>query len=279
MKITFKTQPQHTAWEPIEALWQAADEMPEVSGGWLFDHFYPIMSNDEAGPCFEGWTALSYLAGVTTRLRLGLMVSGNTYRHPALLANICATLDVVSRGRLEIGLGAAWNEAEHTAYGIDFPGVGVRMDMLDEACQVLDTLLTQRVSNFTGEHYRLTDAFCQPKSVQYPRPPLVIGGGGEQRTLRIVAKYADHWNFPGRTGAELSAKRKVLERHCDEVGRDAAEIEISAHLFEPLDVVGSAKMAQELAAAGCDHVILYMNPPFAPERLQTVAAAVQQACS
>ncbi len=279
MKITFKTMPQHSEWAPIEELWRAADEMPEVTGGWLFDHFYPINSDDPTGPCFEGWTALAYLAGITSRLRLGLMVSGNTYRHPALLANICATLDVVSRGRLEIGLGAAWNEAEHTAYGIEFPRTGVRMDMLDEACQVLDALLTQRVSNFNGTHYRLTDAYCEPKPVQQPRPPLVIGGGGEQRTLRIVAKYADHWNFPGRTGAELTAKREVLLQRCAEVGRDPKEIEISVHLFEPLEPAASAASAKDLAAAGCDHVILYMNAPFDPDRLQTVAAAVQDACA
>ena len=277
MRISFKTNPQETEWGPLEEIWRAADEMPELDAGWLYDHFYPIMTDNPSGPCFEGWTALAYLAGITSRLRLGLMVSGNTYRHPALLANICATLDVVSKGRLEIGLGAAWNEAEHAAYGIAFPPLGKRMDALDEACQVLDSLLTQSVSSFTGEYYQLTNAYCEPKPVQQPRPPLVIGGGGEKRTLRIVAKYADHWNFPGRTGDELKAKLAVLHEHCAVVGRDPADIEVSVHLFEPLEPASSAATARELADAGADHLILYMKGPFSVERLRTVTSAVADA--
>ena len=277
MKISFKTQPQGADWPSIERIWRAADEMPELSGGWLFDHFYPILTDDVTGPCFEGWTALAYLAGITERLRLGLMVSGNTYRHPAVLANICATLDVVSGGRLDIGLGAAWNEAEHTAYGIAFPPLGERMDMLEEACQVLDLLLTEKVSNFAGTHYRLTDAYCEPKPVQRPRPPLVIGGGGEKRTLRIAAAYADHWNFPGRTGDELRAKLDVLHRHCADVGRDPAEIEVSAHLFEPLEPARVAAAARDLGGAGCSHVIIYLAAPLDVEKLRAVSRAVADA--
>lgn len=277
LRITFKTSPQDSEWAPIEAVWRAADEIPEIDGGWLFDHFYPINTDDPTGPCFEGWTALAYLAGITQRLRIGLMVSGNTYRHPALLANMCATLDVLSKGRLEIGLGAAWNAAEHEAYGIDFPPLGKRMDALEEACQVIDLLLTQPVSNFDGAHYQLTGAFCEPKPIQKPRPPLVIGGGGEKRTLRIAAKYADHWNCPGRTADELKAKLEVLYRHCADVGRNPAEIEVSMHLFEPLEPVSAAAMARELADAGCNHIILYLKAPFDVKRLRSVASAVADA--
>ena len=277
MRITFKTQPQDSPWGPIEDIWRAADEMPELDGGWLFDHFYPILTDDPAGPCFEGWTALAYLAGVTGRLRLGLMVSGNTYRHPAVLANMCATLDVVSKGRLEIGLGAAWNAAEHEAYGIEFPPLGQRMDALEEACQVIDSLLTKPVSDFQGQHYRLTGALCEPKPVQQPRPPLVIGGGGEKRTLRIAAKYADQWNFPGRTGDELRAKLDVLHRHCAAVGRDPAEIEVSVHLFDPQEPGPAAATARELADAGCTHVILYLKAPYDIQRLRSVASSVADA--
>ncbi len=277
MRITFKTQPQDSEWAPIEAVWRAADEIPELDGGWLFDHFYPIMTDVPAGPCFEGWTALAYLAGVTRRLRLGLMVSANTYRHPAVLANMCATLDVVSKGRLEIGLGAAWNAAEHEAYGIDFPPLGKRMDALDEACQVIDSLLTKPVSDFDGTHYQLKGAFCEPKPVQKPRPPLVIGGGGEKRTLRIAAKYADHWNFPGRTGDELKLKLAVLHQHCEDVGRDPSQIEVSVHLFEPLEPVSAVATARELAAAGCNHLILYLKAPYDVGRLRDVARAVADA--
>ena len=277
MKISFKTQPQDTEWAPLEEMWRAADERPELSGGWLFDHFYPIMTDDPSGPCFEGWTALAYLAGVTERLRLGLMVSGNTYRHPAVLANMCATIDVASGGRLDIGIGAAWNELEHEAYGIPFPSVGRRMDALDEACAVLDTLLRERESNFEGEHYRLTGAWCEPKPTQRPRPPFVIGGGGEKRTLRIVARWADHWNYPGDTAEGLRQKLDVLRARCEEIGRDPAEIEVSTHLFEPLEPAASADRAKELAAAGCDHVILYYKAPYSPERLGPVLDAVADA--
>jgi F420-dependent oxidoreductase-like protein len=277
VRITFKTQPQDSEWAPIEAIWRAADEIPELDGGWLFDHFYPIMTDDPAGPCFEGWTALAYLAGVTERLRLGLMVSGNTYRHPALLAKMCATIDVMSKGRLEIGLGAAWNALEHEAYGIDFPPLGKRMDALDEACQVIDFLLTKPVSDFDGVHYQLKGAFCEPKPVQKPRPPLVIGGGGEKRTLRIAAKYADQWNFPGRTAEELKAKLSILHQHCAEVGRNPEEIEVSVHLFEPLEPISAAATARGLAAAGCTHVILYLKAPYNVERLRTIAHAVADA--
>lgn len=277
MKISFKTQPQNGDWAPLEALWREADTMDELCAGWLFDHFYPILTEDSSGPCFEGWTALSYLAGVTERLRFGLIVSANPYRHPALLAKICGTLDEVSGGRLEIGLGAGWHIEETTAYGIPFPAAGVRLDALEEACQVLDSLLTQKVSNFQGQHYQLTEAFCEPKGRQTPRPPLIIGGGGEKRTLRIVAKYADHWNFPGRTGEELRPKLEVLHRHCAEVGRDPAEIEVSAHIFPPHDPQTVVATAKDLEAAGCDHVIIYMAAPFHIDQLRPAAEALADA--
>ena len=210
MKLSFKTSPQHAEWGPLLDVWLAADEMPELSGGWLFDHFYPINTDDTTGPCFEGWTALAYLAGVTQRLRLGLIVSGNTYRHPAVLANMCATIDVASGGRLDIGIGAAWNEQEHAAYGIPFPPVGVRMDALEEACEVLHGLLTQRTTTFAGQHYRLTDAYCEPKPIQPPRPPFVIGGGGEKRTLRIVGKVGRPLELPGpRPGRPARQARRA----------------------------------------------------------------------
>jgi F420-dependent oxidoreductase-like protein len=277
MKLSFKTSPQDTDWTPLRDVWLAADEMPELSTGWLFDHFYPINTGDSTGPCFEGWTALSYLAGITERLRLGLMVSGNTYRHPAVLANMCATIDVMSGGRLDIGIGAAWNQEEHAAYGIPFPPVGVRMDALDEACAVLDGLLTRRTTTFSGQHYALTDAYCEPKPVQQPRPPFVIGGGGEQRTLRIVARWADHWNFPGRDAEGLRAKLAVLHRHCEAVGRDPSEIEVSVHLFEPLEPATAVATAKELAGAGCDHLIMYFMAPLSVEKLGTLSRALADA--
>lgn len=277
MRISFKVQPQHTDWASIATMFRAGEEIPELDAGWLFDHFYPINSDDPHGPCFEGWTALAFLAGATERLRLGVMVSGNTYRHPAVLANMCATLDVASGGRLEIGIGGAWNEEEHRAYGIAFPPVAERLDALEEACEVLHLLLTERSATYSGRFYRLQDAYCEPKPVQAPRPPLVIGGQGERRTLRIAARWADQWNYPGDTADGLRQKLEVLHGHCQAVGRDPAQIEVSMHLFRPTDPVEAARQARERAAAGAGHLILYFEPPFDPATLRHVAAAVADA--
>ena len=277
LRLSFKTQPQLGNWADLERCWQELDESGEFEAGWLFDHFYPILEPRDDGPCFEGWTALAFLAGKTSRLRLGLMVSGNTYRHPALLAKMCATIDVASQGRLLIGIGAAWNQTEHDAYGIAFPPLKIRMDMLEEACEVLDLLLRQQESTFSGKHYQLQSAFCEPKPVQQPRPPIVIGGAGERRTLRIAARFADHWNYPGRDALELRRKLDVLERHCAEVGRDPSEIEVSAHIFEPFDDVESVRHAKEMHEAGCDELILYSKAPYDARRLQDLAKKIRSA--
>lgn len=277
MRISVKLQPQQTSWEDLRAMWMAAEATPEVDAAWLFDHFYPINGADPSGPCFEGWTALAFLAAQTSRLRFGLIVSGVTYRHPAVLANMCATLDVASGGRLEIGLGAAWNADEHAAYGIDFPPVGQRMDMLEEACEVLHLLLTERTATFAGRCYQLTDAHCEPKPVQSPRPPLVLGGQGERRMLRIAALWADQWNFPGRTPEALAEKLEVLQRHCAAVGRDPADIEVSVHLFDPVDPVEAAREGSRLRAAGADHLVLYFQRCFDPAVLRDVSRAVADA--
>ncbi len=274
MRLSVKLQPQDVSWADLERAWLAAEELPEVDAAYLFDHFYPINVEDRSGPCFEGWSALSFLAGRTERLRLGLVVTGVTYRHPAVLANMCATIDQASRGRLEIGLGASWNEEEHAAYGIEFPPVGVRMDKLDEALGVIDALLTQQLASFSGKHYTLSDARCEPKPVQSPRPPFILGGQGEKRMLPIVAKWADHWNYPGTTADGLRHKLEVLHACCAEIGRDPAEIEVSMHLFNPTDPVVAAAEARELVAAGCQHVMLYMQRDFAPTTIRDVARAV-----
>lgn len=254
-----------------------AEDLPEVGAGYLFDHFYPINVDDRTGPCFEGWSALAFLAGRTERLRLGLIVGGVTYRHPAVLANMCATIDQASRGRLEIGLGAAWNEEEHAAYGLEFPSAGVRMDMLEEALHVMDQLLTSEVASFDGTHYKLTAARCEPKPVQSPRPPFVLGGQGERRMLPIVAKWADHWNYPGNSTEGLRQKLDVLRACCAAIGRDPGEIDVSMHLFNPVDPAQAAKDARELVAAGCQHVIVYMQRTAHPATIRDIVRAVADA--
>ena len=203
------------------AIWRFAEE---VGLDWasVFDHFQPIQS-DPTGPCFEGFTLLAAMAAHTTRLACGIIVSGVTYRHPAVLANMATTIDHVSGGRMELGIGAAWNDDEHREYGIAFPRIGVRMDMLDEACHVLRALWTEPRANFAGAHYTLTEARNEPKPLQ-KRMPLWIGGAGEKRTLRIVAEHATGWNtFFGDIDA-YRHKLDVLERHCEAVGRDPGEI-------------------------------------------------------
>ena len=193
-------------------------------GIWLPDHFMP--DGDPSGDYNEAWTTLSALAATVPRVRLGVLVTGNTYRHPAVLAKMAATVDIISGGRLVLGLGAAWQESEHIAYGIPFPTVGERLRQLEEACQVILGLFQNEKTTFDGRYYQLRDAPLSPKPIQRPRPPLMIGGGGEKVTLRIVARYADECNFPG--SPEIFARKiSVLDQHCADVRRDPAEIQRS----------------------------------------------------
>ena len=215
------------------AVWQAADDIDVFESGWTFDHFYPIFS-DSTGPCLEGWTTLTALAQATKRLRLGTLVTGIHYRHPAVLANMAAALDVISDGRLELGIGAGWNEEESGAYGIELGSIRERFDRFEEACEVLTSLLSNETTNFDGKFYQLKDARNEPKGPQRPHPPICIGGSGEKRTLRITARYAQHWNFVGGPPEMFAHKREVLASHCADIGRDPKEITTSAHLrLEP----------------------------------------------
>ena len=276
MRFGLKTAPQHTEWADMLAVWQAADPMEFFESAWTFDHFYPIFS-DSTGPCFEGWTVTTALAQATTRLRVGVLVTGLPYRHPAVLANMAATLDVVSGGRLELGVGAGWNDEEANAYGIDLhSSLSDRFDAFDEACEVIIGLLTNETTTFTGRFFQLTDARCEPKPVQKPHPPICIGGGGERRTLRAVARYAQHWNYPGGPVDEFQRKLDVLRAHCRDAGRDPSEITISTHLrlSEDGDVGALAAQAEEYAAAGLDLGIVYLPPPHTPAALEPVADAL-----
>ena len=221
-----------------------------------FDHFLPIM-HDPAGRQFEGLTMLSAMAAHTERVRCGMLVLGVTYRHPAVVANMAATIDHVSGGRLEIGMGAAWYELEHQQYGIPFPRIGVRMDMLDEACRIMRSLWTKDKTTFEGKHFQLKDAQLDPKPLQ-EHLPLVIGGSGERRTLRIVAEHGDVWNtFFG----DLDRYRhlvEVLGGHCADVGRDPADVRQSVTFRAVLD--------ESEAAANARAEEIFGGPP--PERLR-----------
>ena len=277
MRFAFKTAPQHTTWQDMLAVWQEADQIELFESGWSFDHFYPIFS-DPHGPCLEGWTTLAALAQATRRLRLGIMVTGIHYRHPAVLANMAAAIDIVSGGRLELGIGAGWNEEESGAYGIPLGTAAERSDRLEEACQVLIGLLSQETTTLHGKHYQLTEARNEPKGPQRPHPPICIGGSGERRTLRTTARYAQHWNFVGGSPDEFTRKRDVLHAHCAEIGRDPAEITLSSHVaLGPNGEVGPAiETATALAERGLDLAIFQLRPPHTPAVLGPLADALRQ---
>lgn len=276
MRFAFKTSPQNTTWADMLAFWRAADDIDVFESGWTFDHFYPIFS-DPTGPCLEGWTTLTALAQATERLRLGVLVTGVPYRHPAVLANMAATVDVISGGRLELGIGAGWNDEEADAYGIDLGSLTERFDRFDEACAVITGLLSNEVTDFSGRHFTLTAARCEPKPVQRPHPPICIGGSGPNRTLRAVARWAQHWNHPGAGVDDWKRDRDVLLERCAEIGRDPAGITTSIHLWVPEGGPGAlAEQAAALGEAGVDLGIVYFQPPLDPAALIPVAAALAE---
>jgi F420-dependent oxidoreductase-like protein len=277
MRFGFKTAPQNTTWADLSAVWQVADEIDFYESGWTFDHFYPIFS-DPKGPCLEGWVTTTALAQATRRLRVSVLVTGMPYRHPAVLANMAATLDVVSNGRLELGIGAGWNLEEATAYGIDLhASLTDRFDAFDEGCAAIVGLLTRETTTLAGRFVQLREARCEPKPVQRPHPPICIGGTGERRTLRSVARFAQHWNFPGADVAAFRHKLDVLRKHCADLGRDPAEVVTSTHLRLPEngDTGPLVEQAEQFHAAGLDLRIVYLPPPHSPSVLEPVAAALQ----
>ena len=273
MRFGLKTAPQNTTWAGMLAVWQAADEIELFESAWTFDHFYPIFTDDISGPCLEGWVTTTALAQATRRLRVGVLVTGVPYRHPAVLANMAAALDIVSGGRLELGLGAGWNEVEAKAYGIDLhPTLTERFDAFDEGCEAIIALLTNETTTFDGRYVQLADAYCNPKPVQRPHPPICIGGRGERRTLRAAARYAQHWNYPGGPLEEFVARLAVLRAHCEDLGRDPSEITVSTHLRGGTDDV--VEQAKRYADAGLDLGIVYLQPPHSPDVLDELAAAL-----
>jgi F420-dependent oxidoreductase-like protein len=276
MRFALKTSPQHTTWDGMLSVWQAADSMEFFESAWTFDHFYPIFS-DSTGPCLEGWVTTTALAQATKRLRIGVLVTGMPYRHPAVLAKMAATLDIISNGRLELGVGAGWNEEEADAYGIDLHAtLTERFDAFDEGCEAIVGLLTNETTTLDGKYVRLTEARCEPKPIQQPHPPIVIGGTGERRTLRSVARFAQHWNFPGGDVEQFRHKLGVLAGHCADFGRDPSEITISTHLRLPEngDTGPLVEEAERYQEAGLDLGIVYIPVPHVPEALDPIVKAL-----
>jgi F420-dependent oxidoreductase-like protein len=221
MKLGFQLWPQNTTWPAMRDAAQLADRIG-IDSVWTWDHFYAL-SGEEERPNFEAWTILAGFAAVTHRVRFGAMVSGITYRHPAVIANIAATLDQVSNGRAICGIGAAWNQTEHKAYGIDLGTPGERSRRFAEAAKIIRALLDGERVTYKGKYYTLKNALLNTRPVQ-KRLPIMIGGGGEQKTLRTTARYADMWHGFGPPET-MARKLEILRQHCVDAGRDPTQIE------------------------------------------------------
>ena len=276
MRFAVKTAPQHSTWPNMLALWQEADRIELFEAAWNFDHFEPIFS-DRTGPCLEGWTMLAAMAGYTSRIKLGCQVTGMPYRHPAVLANMAATVDIITGGRLIIGLGAGWNQDECNALGLTLPPLKERFERFFEGTEVLISLLSNEVSNFDGKHFQLREARCEPKPIQRPHPPIAIGGNGEKKTLLAVARWAQHWNTTTGDIEEWKRKKEVLLRHCANVGRNPAEIECSVNIrYDPKTGASAvADTAHRWVEAGADYAVVNFSPPHSPEPLAAIATALQ----
>ena len=271
LSFGFKTIPQHAYYDAMLAVWREADRIPALEHAWLYDHFNPI-SGDLGGPCLEGWTLLAAYAAQTTRLRVGLMVTGNTYRNPAVLAHTAATVDVISRGRLDFGIGAGWNVYEHESMDIPLYARGERIRRLGEACELTKLLFTQPTVDYDGRYYKLKEARLEPKPVQKPYPPFVIGGSGEQLTLRVVAEHADAWNYAGGPVEEFERKIGILREHCAAVGRDPSGITLSIQVVVDFnDPAATAQSVQRFVDAGATHLVLNIRPPYAEGMATRVA--------
>jgi len=279
VRFAIKTRPEHTTWQELLDVWVAADEIELFESAWNWDHFYPL-SGDLAGPNLEAWTSLAALGQATSRIRIGCQVTGMIYRHPAVLANMAAMVDIISAGRLELGIGAAWNQMECDAYGIELPPLRERFDRFDEGVQAIIALLTQPTSTFAGRYVQLTDARCEPKPVQRPHPPIVIGGRGPKRTLRAVAQWAQGWNVIAADAQEWLDLKQILVEHCADLGRDPDEIDCSVNVRvedeNGLDAgIGAAvEQAATFRDAGVDLVVVNLPLRAEPTVLQPLAEAL-----
>ncbi|MFZ0090906.1 MAG: LLM class flavin-dependent oxidoreductase [Solirubrobacteraceae bacterium] len=266
------TAPQQVSYDDILRVWREADTIPQIEHAWLFDHLLPI-GGDPNGPIFEGWTLLSALAAQTERLRLGLLVTSNRFRPPAMLAKIAATVDVVSGGRLDFGIGVGSRPShpvarrEYEAHGLPFHDFAQAVGSLAEACTVIRRLWTEpEPFDFDGTYLHLTGAFCNPKPVQRPHPPIIIGGR-TTATLRVVAEHADLWNIPGGDIEDCVRRAALLDRFCAEIGRDPASITHSIHLRVSYDqAVTTRDLIGEAIDAGFQHIILGLPAPY-PENV------------
>ncbi|MEU2618581.1 LLM class flavin-dependent oxidoreductase [Streptomyces sp. NPDC007157] len=262
------TAPMQVSYDDILRVWREADAIPRIEHAWLFDHLMPI-GGDPDGPIFEGWTLLSALAAQTRRLRLGLLVTSNRFRPPAILAKIATTVDVVSGGRLDFGIGVGSRphppeaRREYPAHGLPFTPPAQAVESLAEACALIRRLWTATEPfDFHGTHHQLTGAFAHPRPVQRPHPPILIGGRSAA-TLRVTAEHADLWNIPGGDIEDCVRRSALLDRYCSEIGRDPAEITRSIHLPVSYDHPETTRTAiAEALNAGFRHIVLGLPAPY-----------------
>ena len=271
MKFAISTSPQRCSWDWLLEVWKRADELEIYESGWTFDHFYPLFG-DSTEDCLEGWITLTALLQETSRIRGGVLVTGMLYRHPALLANMASTLDITSGGRLELGVGAGWNEEECAAYGFNLGTMEDRFDRFEEGLEVIQLLLTQERSDFTGNWYTLKNAMNNPKGPQDPLP-ICIGGAGLRRTIPAVAKYAHHWNYGSQTMSlqDFQKRHKVFLQACDDIGRDPNEIIISTLLQYSGDIAATINQAEEFEAAGVNLGIVSIPKNEDPSVVEKIA--------
>jgi F420-dependent oxidoreductase-like protein len=304
VRFGIQTSQQDVTYEQVRDIWKAAEELG-FDSAWNFDHFMPILGADTDGACLEGWTMLAALAAETSKIRIGTLVTGNTYRNPALLAKMATTVDHISNGRLYLGIGAAWFGEEHEAYGFPFYTAHERAERLDEALQVITKLWTEDHPSFNGKFYQLKDAPFAPKPVQQPHPPILIGGQGKKWIMPLVARYAQAWNAPLRlTPEEIRERIAQIKEDCRRIGREPCNVEVSAFLvlYTITDVplvgpalrlgarlmtdkaiarnvlAGSAKditaKIRTFVDAGATHIILNVQPPFSRDLLRRFAEEV-----
>jgi alkanesulfonate monooxygenase SsuD/methylene tetrahydromethanopterin reductase-like flavin-dependent oxidoreductase (luciferase family) len=270
------TAPQQVDYQDIQRVWREADAIPQLEHAWLFDHLMPI-AGEPTGPIFEGWTLLAALAAQTERLRLGLLVTSNRFRPPAMLAKIATTVDIVSGGRLDFGIGAGSRPSvpmarlEYEGNGLPYHDAGHAVASLAEACTVIRRLWTETEPfDFAGTHVQLTGALANPKPVQRPHPPILIGGRSAG-VLRIVAEHADLWNIPGGDLADAVSRGALLDRYCAEIGRDPASITRSIHLPVDYDRPAPTRDAVRAAVdAGFGHVVFGLPSPYPAKVAQWV---------
>ncbi|CAM5432579.1 monooxygenase [Streptomyces pilosus] len=271
------TAPTQVGYDDLLRVWREADAVPEIEHAWLFDHLMPIFG-DPWGPAFEGWTLLSALAAQTRRLRLGVMVTSNRFRPPAMLAKIATTVDIVSGGRLDFGIGVGSRpnppeaRREYPAHGLPFQPPAQAVESLAEACALIRRLWTEEEPfDFHGTHHHLTGAFGNPKPVQRPHPPILVGGRSSA-TLRVVAEHAGLWNIPGGDMDDVARRSALLDRYCAEIGRDPDSIVRSIHV--PVDTVRPGVTREaigEALDAGFRHIVLGLPAPY-PEGVARWAA-------